>query len=200
MDLSEYTKRANEGDVNAQLELAKAYLYGGAGKVDGRESMYWCAMALRAGHPLAKVFYGTYHFMGLGVPKDYKVAFRWWNEAAQDGNREGEAFTAWAYSQGIGTEKNDVCAYQLWRKAAEQGIVNAQISLAKCYEKGLGVDINTPMALFWFLIAKRNSKKDSVDMEIRRLSQNLDEEKTLRITEDVDSYILEHEQVLAKKD
>lgn len=194
-----YKQRALAGDVEAQLTLANAYLYGEAGVVDGKESMRWCRMALQAGHPQAKVFYGGYHFSGLGVPKDHKIAFRWWNEAAQDGNANGQAMAAWALSQGVGVDRNDKLAAELWLKAATQGVASAQISIARCYEKGLGVERDLNAAAFWHLIGFRNNKKLAGN-EVDRLYELLPPGKAEEISRSVDDYIRTHPECIRKRE
>ena len=195
--LTHFKKLAQDGDLDAQLRLAGAYLFGSAGKVDAIESMKWCKPALQKGSPLAKYFYGFYHFLGKGVPKDYAIAFRWWRESAEDGLAEGQAHTGWAYEQGIGVERNAELAAQWWLKAAEGGVVNAQLGIATYYEQGIGIPKDMDSAVFWLMIASRNGSKDA-EANMRRLYAEFSPASQDSIVEKVEEYLENNPECLRK--
>ncbi len=170
-DLRRYYRLAHNGNINAQITLAFGYLFGSFGKQDSVESMRWCSMALQKGAAAAKYLYGMYHFMGLGVPKDFNIAFRWWSEAANDGDRDGQTKTAWAYDQGVGVARDESQAFNWWLKAAAQGVMQAQLAVAHHYETGKAVDKKDDLiACSWYLLAEMNGSNDA-NMKLKKIRQ-----------------------------
>jgi TPR repeat protein len=66
---------ANEGDVNAQVDLGYAYATGSGVQQDCNQAAYWWKKASAKGHADAQYNMGCLHEKGLGVPFDrFKAA------------------------------------------------------------------------------------------------------------------------------
>ena len=80
MDLSKalelYTKSAEQGNPNAQFNLANMYLRGAGTEINNEEAAKWNKKAAEQGHPLAMCNLGAAYDGGYGVEKDYDEAFK----------------------------------------------------------------------------------------------------------------------------
>lgn len=92
---------------------------------------------------------------GLGVSKNYDLAFRWFYAAAQRGDAEAQYHLAGLYEQGLGVNQNYQRAISWYQKSALQGYQPAQISLAGLYAIGLGIDDDIGQSWTWLTVAER---------------------------------------------
>ena len=90
---------------------------------------------------------------GLGVPKNYAQAFKWYRLAAEQGHAHSQFRVGDMYESGHGVAKNDVEAVKWFRKAADQGLANAQGMLGIMYAKGQGVPRDYVLAYMWLDLA-----------------------------------------------
>ena len=66
---------------------------------------------------------------GLGVPKDYSEAFKWYHKAAEQEHAGAQFNVGLMYYKGEGIPKDDSKALMWYHNAAGQGIVQAQYNL-----------------------------------------------------------------------
>lgn len=109
----------------------------------------WLPLA-RAGNAAAQRNIGQLYRLGLGVPKDLKVAANWYRLAADQGLSRAQANLGVMYLRGEGIERDPVKAADWFNKAAEQGHVISQYNLALMLEQGYGVSRNLREAEKWF--------------------------------------------------
>ena len=83
---------------------------------------------------------GDIYRMGLGLPKDFKRAFHWYQRAAENGDIKSQANLGYCYLSGKGTEVDYSKALKLITNAAEQGNKEASLMLGYCYFYGVGID------------------------------------------------------------
>ena len=76
--------------------------------------------------------------------KEYKEAFRFFEQSANLGYAEAQDMVGTCYYFGEGVEKNYAEAIKWYRKAAEQEWAPAIFSLGCCYARGEGVAIDKP--------------------------------------------------------
>ncbi len=76
---------AEQGDVQAQLDLAKMYYDEKDAPQDYIEAAKWLTKAANQGNAEAQCGLGIIYFDGLGTEKDYKTAAEWWTKAANQG-------------------------------------------------------------------------------------------------------------------
>ena len=67
--LSETRKAADQGDVQAQLNLGFSYLVGQGVKQDYAEALKWYRKAAEQGYPAAQFNLGVMYYKGQGVSR-----------------------------------------------------------------------------------------------------------------------------------
>jgi TPR repeat protein len=90
---------------------------------------------------------GACYHRGLGVPKNFTEAVKWYRKAAEQGNPCAQHDLG-IYYQSV--RKNYTEAVKWHRKAAEQGVSPSQNNLGVCYQKGWGVTQDCTEAMGWY--------------------------------------------------
>ena len=65
-------------------------------------------LAAEQGDPFAQYSVGYFYYHGIGVPKDFAQAFRWFRKAAEQGNAEAQNDLGSMYEFGHGVSKDFV--------------------------------------------------------------------------------------------
>ncbi len=146
----ELEKKAESGDANAQLELAKRYFEGDKEHIDYAMSFFWCNKAAAQGNAKAENALGYMYAHGAGVDPDYNQAMRWYKKAADSGVVAAQYNIGVLYERGMGVPQNLTTALQLYRKAADLGNCDAQNALARCYQQGVGVARDPQESIKWY--------------------------------------------------
>lgn len=120
---------ATEGDLYAQVFLARIYYLGTTVSKDKGEALKWFEKAAAQGYGDAQGVVGEMYFHGHGVKPDKKVAAQWWEKAAVQGNADAQVALAKMYREGDGVEPDNKKAEGWFRKAAAQGNTNAKNAL-----------------------------------------------------------------------
>ena len=161
---------AQNGNAEAQYNLALAYENGNGMTKDLSEAVKWYRKAAEQGHAGAQKKLKTAELLlnaqngnaeaqyklaqayekGSGVTKDLTEAMAWYHKAAEQGHAEAQYKLATAYESGTGVGVNLSEALKWNRKAAEQGIAEAQYKLALAYENGTGVRADFSEAANWY--------------------------------------------------
>ncbi|HEY3738683.1 MAG TPA: tetratricopeptide repeat protein [Bryobacteraceae bacterium] len=85
-------ERAQQGDASAQFELGKHYEAGRIGlPKDLAQATHWYREAAKQGEPYAEISLGIIYEFGKGVPRDYVIAYMWFERSAAQltgGDRE----------------------------------------------------------------------------------------------------------------
>ena len=130
-----YTKAADKGNAEAQLELGERYY-----KVRKySEAAKWYLKAAVQGIPKAQYQLGLMHSQGNGIERDYKKAVDWYRKAAVLGNADAQMELAGMFEAGKGVGQSYAEAEMWYKKAAAQGSARAQYLLGCMYEYGKGV-------------------------------------------------------------
>ncbi len=87
----------------------------------------------------AQYLLGARYAYGEGLPKDHRVAVKWFQKAADQGHAKAQFFLGSAYASGEGVTKDQVEAVKWYRKAAEKGLAPALYRLGDKYAYGEGV-------------------------------------------------------------
>lgn len=94
----ELEKKAQQGDVQAQLDLGYAYLYGVNGvKTDYEKAFSYYKAAAGKKNPVALNNLGSLYFNGIGTTKDYSAAIKYFDEAAKLGSNDAAVNLAIIY-------------------------------------------------------------------------------------------------------
>ncbi len=81
---------------------------------------------------------------------DYKQAFYWYQQSAEQGNANAQYNLGNIYYDGKGVSKDYKHAYNWYQKSAEQGNASAQYSLGWMYANGEGVAEDDKQAVSWY--------------------------------------------------
>lgn len=138
----------------------------------------------------AQVFIAYMYEGGLGVQKDYKEAFVWYEKAAAKGQVTAQFNLAYLYKNGLGIAKDNKQAAFWYEKAANNGFAPAQNNLAYMYEKGIGVTRNYALAASWYQKAAEQSHKNA-QINLAYLHEN-----GLGVPKDIDKAIILYERAL----
>ncbi len=108
---------------------------------------------------------GKAYLNGLGVSRDTKKAFYWYQKAADQGNPAAQTRLGWMFENGKGVTRDYKKAYEWYKKAAEQGYAQGQRPLGVLYELGKGVKKDSAKAAYWY--------KKAAEQGIARAQVNL---------------------------
>ncbi len=84
--LDQVRRLADQGDVNAEFQLAAKYAGGDETPQDYSQAVKWFAKAAGQGHVLSAATLGAFYWAGRGVPQDYLAAYMWSAIAAGAGD------------------------------------------------------------------------------------------------------------------
>lgn len=160
-----YRKAAKQGNAKAQ-EGVCVRVYD---EENYKEAMEWCRKAGDQGQGHAQSIVGEMYYYGLGAPKDYQEAARWFRLASTQYPFGEEAYYYLGeiyLSGGNGAERNWQEAAKAWLKIAESEIVHyfigearlarVQHNLGIMYDSGDGVPRDSWEASKWYRRAAEN--------------------------------------------
>lgn len=173
-------QKADQGNVDAQYYLGKAYAAGKGVRKDQERAVEWYRKAAENGNADAQNNLGAAYANGHGVGKSDEDAAYWWQLSSDNGNAAAQANLGVAYATGRGVRQDISKAVSLWRqaanqdnaqaqyylgvtygkddprsfpwfkKAAEQDVVKAQMAVGEAYENGIGVVKDEGQAVTWY--------------------------------------------------
>ena len=108
-----------------------------------------------SGNSNASLTIGFMYEYGEGLPQNYRLAFKWFLQAAKQKNNNAQTKVAFFYQNGLGV-KQDYKKALFWFKKAGNKNSEAQYEIGQIYFQGLGVKINKNKAQKWFLRAAKN--------------------------------------------
>lgn len=131
---------AQNGDVDAQMNLAYMYLYGTNGvKADYKKSVEYYEMAAAQNNPIALNNLGSLYFNGIGVNKDVKKALALFENAASLDNENAAINLAFIYlSGGKKDSVRNKKAIRLLQQAQNKSNI-AKFMLGYAYYRGFEV-------------------------------------------------------------
>lgn len=123
--------QAQQGDVEAQVQLATAYRSGQGVEKDMCLAFEWFKKAAMSGHAHAQYNLAMRYFNGQGVERDFKHATLWFAKAADQGHVQALYALGFRYLNGDGVDKNRAVAMEIFEKVAQHGFAYAQYNLGK---------------------------------------------------------------------
>ena len=119
-----FSKAAEQGFTNAQVELGR-YYYSGRGVIaDKNQAVNWFRKAAEQGSIQGALFLGLCYKYGDGVPLNADEAVKWLTQAANQNDATAQAELGCCYSEYGGIDyvnKNNVLAYKWLSLAQAQG-------------------------------------------------------------------------------
>lgn len=113
--------KANSGDVDAMLELAKMYQEGNGVRRGWRKAATFYRKAANLGNATAINRLGDMYYFGYGIEKNFYKAFELYTKSADLGNTEAINNLAFMYENGKGVMQNLQKAHELYTKSADLG-------------------------------------------------------------------------------
>jgi TPR repeat protein/FixJ family two-component response regulator len=142
-----FRNAAEQGNANAQFNLARCYAFGQGVEQNRTEMLAWYRKAAEGRQPEAQWFLGRHYQRGDGVPKDLVEAAKWFRKSAEQGYAVAQDFLGDCYEAGRGVSQDFAEAAAWYSCAAAAGYVGGVLSLAKCQLEGRGVAQNTAEAI-----------------------------------------------------
>lgn len=145
-------KKAQSGDIDAQLELGLEYL----DNKDYPNAFKWLNEAASKDHPAAIFMLGCIYNNGWGVKVDKAKAFELLKKASELGVHGADFLLSSFYLEGEVVKQDTHKAQLLLAKAAVGGVSDAAASLGKMYLNGTYLsEIDHKKAIQWFKEAYR---------------------------------------------
>ena len=119
-----YSKAAEQGNADAQLELAFMYDGWSSFNENKAKAFEWGNKAANQGHVYAQVYLGLMYEAEENI-LSYKKAFEWYSKAAEQGDADGQYHLSRMYANGLGIKQDKNLALQWLKKAADQGNISA---------------------------------------------------------------------------
>ncbi len=112
---------AEQGDSEAQLEVAMSYQEGKGTEKDFAAAQKWFLRSAEQGNASAAFWVGMGHTLGSGAERDPVLAVTWYKKAAYGGHAFAQQVLANQYTTGNGIEKDLAEAYALYNLAITMG-------------------------------------------------------------------------------
>lgn len=146
---------AEQGQSQAQYELAMSYQRGQEVAQDYAEAVKWLEKAAGQRHLEAELQLGMMYFSGQGVARDNVRAAEWFRRVAEQ--KAATASRPLYTAKAILPDAADDLALWWLERSAEQGLAQAQYLLSRAFAQ-----LNLPVkALQWALIAAQGNRDTS---------------------------------------
>lgn len=134
---------ANKGDLQSQLALGYAYLYGKDGlKINYDKAFEYYGKAALQNDPVGLNNLGSLFYGGIGTPRDVVKAAILFKKAAELGNIDAAVNIGFMLASGNGAKKDIEQALKYFETAASGNIPAAKFMVGYAYYKGLYRDLN----------------------------------------------------------
>ena len=149
--ISYYEMAANQGNINAQIDLYEIFYVGEYVEENDKEAFKWIKMAAQQGNAEAECSIAHACVFGTGVEADYEEAVKWYEKAAEQGCKEAIRELGFAYRTGdLHLYPSDEKSFYYYMEAAKQGDAFSQTKIAEFYMEGEGVRKNQKEAEKWY--------------------------------------------------
>ncbi len=148
--LAELSRRAHDGDPQAQLLLGQLLINGVGASCNPSRALHWFQAAARSRVPMAINMVGRCHEYGLGTQVDYAEAARCYHRAAAFECDWAIYNYAHLLASGRGVPKDRAAAFVWFRLAASRGHARAMHFLGQYYEHGWETPVDRATAFDWY--------------------------------------------------
>lgn len=173
--------RAEKGNAQAQLQLAKKYLTGKGVEADPTNAFQWFLKAAGQGVAEAQYQVGELYLTGEGTDKDSDAGIPWLRKAADQGNADAQYNLGLLYENGVSVKQDPAEAANWYQRAAEQGHVLAEYKLGLIY---INLRRDYAGAAQWFLKAAQQGNAPAQNslgvLYIQGLGVNQDANEALK--------------------
>ena len=155
--ITRWLRLADDGNAEAQFELAWAYDNGRTVVEDKQQAIFWYYQAASRGHANAQFNLGVLYAIGaVDATHNYKSAVEWFQRAAEQSYPSAQYQLANMYQHGLGVERSDERAREWFVKAADLGNMKAMIELGN-----MTASSEPETALSWYHQAAELGSKDA---------------------------------------
>ncbi len=148
--------RAQDGDIAAQYQLARAYADGHSRPRNDAKAAHWLTQAANQGHVQAIYELATAYQDGRGVPASAAKAAAWYHRAAEKDHRSAQYALGLAYAEGDGVTRDYTKATAWLERAATANRADAQFALGLLHERGFATEASIESAHRWYKAAAAN--------------------------------------------
>ena len=149
--ISYYEMAANQGNINAQIDLYEIFYVGEYVEENDKEAFKWIKMAAQQGNAEAECSIAHAYVFGTGVEADYEEAVKWYEKAAEQGCKEAIRELGFAYRTGdLHLYPSNEKSFYYYMETAKQGDAFSQTKIAEFYMEGEGVRKNQKEAEKWY--------------------------------------------------
>lgn len=152
---------AEQGDIQAQFNLAAAYFTGYGVPKNLNEAVKWFRKAAEQGLAEAQHNLGYCYSNGVGVSQNEEEGIKWLRKAVDQGLPQSQFSLGLCYFCGIGVPQDEKEAVRWFRRAAEQGFADAQFHLGCCYSNGTGIPQNKEETVKWYCKAAKQGHAEA---------------------------------------
>ncbi|CAD8084350.1 unnamed protein product [Paramecium primaurelia] len=151
-EIQHYLKLAQDGDIDAQFKVGLMYEDGKGDQQNIQECIQWYQLAANK-HPQAAYNLASIYYLGRVVAPDYKIAYKYFNKAAELQNEQGMFQLGLMHLFGQGVEQDFEKSRAWFEKAAKLGSVSAMNNLGNIYRSGNGTHIQIEEAKKYYRMA-----------------------------------------------
>ena len=155
-DIKTLTPKAEDGDAEAQYQLAEAYHVALDTRQDFGAALKWAQKAADAGHPMAQYRLASMLLLGEGTKPDlqksealFKQCLVGLTKLAEEKNPDACNKLGVLYARGVAVERDPGRSIDLFRIGADAGLVQAFENMGTAYLTGSGVEKNPTEAGKW---------------------------------------------------
>ena len=145
-----YKQAAEQGDINAQLNIGHIYRSGRSGEKKPQLAAKYYLQAAEQGAVGAQRRLGDMYEFGDGVAQNFSLAAEWYRKAADQGDAGAQWRLAQLYENGKGVDFDIDTALYWYLKADKQNSSAAQWRIGTIYLFGTGLQPNYSLAKEWF--------------------------------------------------
>lgn len=175
--LSHHYKKAIQGDLSSQKELARLYSRGADlifTNNNGKHlhsSAYWYEQAAKQGDMDCQFAIANIYENGIGIQVNLQNANYWYYQASLQGDSLSQYRLAKNFENGNGITQSYQDAMYWYLKLAEQGNREAIYKVGVVYDDGLwGFAEDNKQALFWLDKLDPNNKNSPFDLRSRLIT------------------------------
>ena len=135
-DFDALLERAKEGNLEAQKDLAMAYVRGDEIEQNYEEAFKWYKAAAEQGDADAQNSLYNRYAKGEGVEQNSEEAMKWLHRSADQGHGLAYYNLGFEYSSGVLVKKNELEAIKWYKKAVKKDVTEAYYQLGFLYTYG----------------------------------------------------------------
>lgn len=143
-------KRAEQGHIEDEMKLGRAYLTGKGAQQNLEESAHWFKRAAELGNPRAQNVIGYFYQRGIGVRADQDRALHWFRMSSAAGFPSAKVNLGIMYLRGEGVHRDYSMARNYFERATEKGSGLGAAYLGDMEFLGLGCKADPASAEKWY--------------------------------------------------